>query len=108
MSWLDIFNPFKKKWWRKDKWVQVKYHQNAYKVVKKHGCPSWDLDFYFLNKYKHKETCEERWKIVDREQFLDKTIFEHPEDYVKDLGRSDNHYILMDSVEIYDGPDYEE
>ena len=108
MSWKNFFNPFKKTWWRKNEWVKVKGHQNAYKVVERHECPSWDLEFYFLSKYKHKETCEKRWRITGRWRMADKTIFKPPEEFVKDLGASENYYILMDNIEIYDGPDYEE
>jgi len=107
MSWFKFFNPFEVPWWHKDEWVKVIDHQNCYEVAEKNDCPSWDLNFYFLNKYKNKNTCEERWRIQSTSDMFDKTIFIPPEEYVKKAGRGDGHYILMRDVDIYEGPKYE-
>jgi hypothetical protein len=104
INWL---NPSKTAWYRKDEWHLVNRNQNAYKIVEKHDCPSWDLEFWFLKRYKNKETCEERWVKGNKEGILSKTIFEPPEEWIKGRGKSENHFILFDEEMIYDGDKYD-
>jgi hypothetical protein len=104
INWL---NPSKKAWYKKDEWYVKIRNQSAYKVAEKHDCPSWDLEFWFLKKYKNKETCEERWMKSSRSRMLDRTIFEEPEEWIKDKGKSESHYILFEEAAIYNGDKYE-
>lgn len=108
MGWVDFFNPLKTKWWRKDEWILVNRNQNVYKLSQKYNCPSWDLEFYFCDKYKNKHTCETRWKKRRSASIFDETIFEQPEKWIRKQGKSDTHYVLMSEIELYDGPDYED
>jgi hypothetical protein len=108
MKILKLFDPRKKKWWRKSEWVRVTRAQNIYEVVEEHSCPSWDLEFHFAEEYKHKETCEVRWRLRKRVPSMNKTIFNEPQEYVNNCGKTESHYKLMRNIDVYNGPDYEE
>lgn len=111
MKLIDLLNPFKTAWWRKDEWYRVVRSQNVYKVVEKNNCPSWELEFWFFEKYKNKHTCEERWRKKRKGGgILNKTIFKPPEAYIAELneGKEGKHYRLQKNIDIYDGPKYED
>lgn len=104
----NILNPNKTKWYRKDEWYRQKANQNVYEVVDVHDCKSWDLRFWFFDKYKHKDTCEERWRRRRRVTYFDTTIFETPEKWISKVGKNEDHYKLLKDIEVYDGPTWVE
>ena len=100
MSLKDKLNRVKRRGLEKDEWYRLERSQNSYEVVAKNDCPSWDLEFWFLYKYKNKNTCEVRWKKRHRARMFDKTVFNTPpEEYI-----DDDYVLIGKDIEIYEGP----
>jgi len=95
MNIIDYLNPFKKPWWRKEEWVNVK-SKGVYKVKEEHDCPSWDLEYYRVKIYKNKESCDVRIRAMREDELWDKTVFQKPEEI-----------FLLSHYDIYEGDKYE-
>lgn len=104
MSWFDYLNPFKKAWHRRDEWVRVDVWTVSY-TKEKHDCPSWDIGFCNLERYKHKEHCEERIKTGASLHIFDKTVFEDPTENDVKCCRSDVPHVSQ--FDVYKGGKYE-
>jgi hypothetical protein len=103
MSIIDTLNPWKTVWWKKDKWAQVG-SEIAVFTKETHDCPSWDVGVVKLKHYRHKDTCENRWRETENFTMFDKTVFNDPKDGgVTILGNTCNH---ISEYDIYDGPKY--
>jgi hypothetical protein len=107
MSLKDKLNPFKKPWWKQDEWYEITNRQNAFEIEEEYES-SWDLKFWFVAIYRHKDSGEIRCRKDETWVEYDKTVFEAPEEFIKDYGGSETHYLLIGrDIEIYEGPDYE-
>lgn len=105
MGLIDLLNPWKTAWWRRDEWVPIDSKGIAVEVMEENGCPSWDIRFIGYRKYKNKHTCEER--VQNRGEWVRayrQTVFEDPTDGVELMGEERPHVSQLD---FYEGGKYE-
>lgn len=103
MSWIDFLNPFKKPWYRKDKWSKQD-RILCIETVEKHDCPSWDVKTAKLELYRHKDTCEQRLHRTYHTS-VEKTVFEDPKEVDVEVMNSELSHISK--FKLYEGPKYE-
>lgn len=110
-SLLDRLDPRKTAWYNRDEWYKNKQFK-CHEVVEEHDCPAWDIRLLKVEEYKHKDSCQVRYRIKCEDNMVrdkDLTFFEDPREqklkwYSPIVGDSESEPLSW--YNIYNGPLY--
>lgn len=99
-------------WYRREEWVEVESFYVC-ETLEKRECPSWEVGLCEAQKYKNKDSCEERWRLKAVDGLMgdriEKTVFDDPRENDVSFSWAD---VLVEhaenlNVDFYTGGKYE-